>query len=329
MNKTKCLFVCLTAYNTTILKHVADELKDWDCWFTPIFYNDDIVVKIAKIFGVFKRALESQKKTIEKMHQLCVNIDFEAKQTYDIIVLGNDFYIPEKLNRFQPKVLVQEGWLWPYGIKRWLVANTFLPVIFAGASGSGLSKSYEFYCVASDKYKELGIKSGIPKEKIKVTGLPTLDSLLSTYKQNNISKQRDEFVLLTTHPGREYFEGENRKKLLLKTRKIANKRPIIVKLHPNENINRAKKEISFWLPEAKVLINNDVNQLIADCSVLITTYSTTIYYALLLGKEVYCDYPIEKVKEFLPIQNGVSAKKIADICREAISKNIINNNLNE
>ena len=59
--------------------------------------------------------------------------------------------------------------------------------------------------------------------------------------------------------------------------------------------------------------------MIANCDVLITRFSSTIFPALALGKEVYCDIDIENIKSLTPIQNGgTSAKVIANIARELL-----------
>ncbi len=54
--------------------------------------------------------------------------------------------------------------------------------------------------------------------------------------------------------------------------------------------------------------------MIANCDVLITRFSSTIFPALALGKEVYCNIDIEEYKKIIPIQNGgTSAKVIAEV----------------
>ncbi len=55
--------------------------------------------------------------------------------------------------------------------------------------------------------------------------------------------------------------------------------------------------------------------MIANCDVLVTRFSSTIFPALALGKEVYCNIDLEDIKRLFPIQNGgTSAKAIASSC---------------
>jgi hypothetical protein len=252
------------------------------------------------------------------MEKMGLRLDIGATHRYDIIVLGNDFFIPQDLRSRQPKVLIQEGWVWFREWRRWIAEHTPLPPWFAGANGAGLSRNYEYFCVASQGYKELFVRSGIEDHRVVVTGLPTLDAVERDFKHLVDDTRESNFVLITTHPGREYFDGENRRKLLAKGRTIAQGRPIIVKLHPHEDHVRATREVSAWLPEAAVIVDADVNKLIANCSALVTTYSTTVFYALLLGKEVHCSHPINEILRLLPEQNGQAAQRIADVCRTAL-----------
>ena len=59
--------------------------------------------------------------------------------------------------------------------------------------------------------------------------------------------------------------------------------------------------------------------MIANCDVFITKYSSTIFPAFVLGKEVHCAFDNDELKILAPIQNdGTSAKNIADVARELL-----------
>ncbi len=317
----RCLFVCTTGYNASVLRLVASALHDWDCWFSPVYSAHNLTYRFVSKLGIIKHTTLNPyylKKVIQSMEGLGLRMDIGAKNSYDLIVLGNDFYMPQDLRSRSPKVLVQEGWVWTKNWRRWLCEHTFLPPWFAVGDGIGLSRNYDYFCVASQGYKELFKQSGIDEHRLVVTGLPTLDAVEQDFAHFVDETRESKFVLVTTHPSREYFEGENRKQLLMKARRVAKGFPIVVKLHPNEDFVRATREIAEWLPEAKVVVDVDVNYLIANCSALVTTYSTTIYYALLLGKDVYCSYPTNEIRKLLPEQNGQAAHRIAKVCRTAV-----------
>ncbi|MBU3741503.1 MAG: hypothetical protein FGM24_04365 [Candidatus Kapabacteria bacterium] len=102
---------------------------------------------------------------------------------------------------------------------------------------------------------------------------------------------------------------------------IACGRTLVVKLHPNESIERATDEIRRHAPEALVYPTGDINAMIAHCSALITRYSSVVYVGLALGKEVHSSFPLQQLRQLTPIQNGGrSAANIAAVCREAMAE---------
>lgn len=119
---------------------------------------------------------------------------------------------------------------------------------------------------------------------------------------------------MCTSDARETFKYENRKKFIRDCVKIANGKKIIFKLHPNEKIDRATKEIEKYAPGSLVYSTGNTNHMIANCDVLITQYSTTSFVGLILGKEVHSYFDLEELKKLLPLQNnGTSAERIARI----------------
>ena len=61
-------------------------------------------------------------------------------------------------------------------------------------------------------------------------------------------------------------------------------------------------------------------EMIANCSVLITKFSSTAYVGLALGKQVYSDFDIDDLRQKLPIQTGTAAEAIADVCRGLLNR---------
>jgi hypothetical protein len=95
---------------------------------------------------------------------------------------------------------------------------------------------------------------------------------------------------------------------------------MIFKLHPNELYERGLQEIKENTPEGTLVFQSGkTNEMIANCDVLITQYSTVAYVGLGLGKEVYSYFDMEELKRLQPLQNdGTSAQNIAEICRNFI-----------
>lgn len=320
MDTVRCLFLCTTAYNACAFQQVAGALPGWDCRFSPFNVLPTPTYRLLDHIGFIGKtplAANLRESVALRIRELGLPLDMDRRGPYDLVVLGNDFFVPEDIREISPKVLVQEGWLWPYHWRRRLVTTLHLPPLFASANGSGLSRGYTYFCVASEGYRN-ALASKICPDKLIVTGLPLLDHV-----QRDLGSLIDDismdFVLLATHPGREYYEGERRRALLRKTRVVAAGRPIVVKFHPHEKQGRALQEIEKWLPEAQVVTNADVFALIANCAALVTTYSTVIFYAMLMGKPVFCSYATDKIEELLPEQNGEAAYRIAEVCRRAVA----------
>jgi hypothetical protein len=193
----------------------------------------------------------------------------------------------------------------------WLVKYLNFPRYSASTAATGLSDFYDLFCVASEGYKKMFIKNGIKENKIVVTGIPNFDDL-KQYEGNNFPYHG--FALVATSDARETFKIEDRKGFIKSAIKIAAGRQLIFKLHPNENFDRATKEIKNLVPDAIVLTSGDINEMIANADVLITQYSSCVYTGLALGKEVHSYFKIEELKLLSPIQNGgVSAKIIANV----------------
>lgn len=115
---------------------------------------------------------------------------------------------------------------------------------------------------------------------------------------------------------RETFKPDNRRQFLKKAVAIANGRSLIFKLHPNEKVDRAVREIKEVVPDALIFTDGPIEPMIANCDVLITQYSTVVYTGLALGKEVHSYFDVGMLRRLTPIQNGgKSAGNIADVCR--------------
>ncbi|HEX2786969.1 MAG TPA: hypothetical protein VHP32_03625 [Ignavibacteria bacterium] len=313
----KILFICGSMNQTTMMHQIAQNLSDYDNYFTP-YYSDGIVRAAAKTgildFSVLGGKFKTQ--TLEYLYNNKLKIDSEGKDNnYDLVVTCSDLIVPKNI-RDKKVILVQEGMTDPENLAYYIVKTLKLPRYFASTSVTGLSDAYDIFCVASEGYRELFIKKGVRPEKIAVTGIPNFDNCRQ-YLNNSFPYRN--YVLVCTSDMRETYKYENRKKFILEAVKIANGRQIIFKLHPNEKFERAKKEVDKWAPGSLVFQTENTNHMIANCDVLITRYSTVVYVGIALGKEVYSAFDIKDLKRQAPIQNGgMSASNIARICREML-----------
>ena len=114
---------------------------------------------------------------------------------------------------------------------------------------------------------------------------------------------------------------ENRPKLIRKVVRIADGRQIIWKLHPNENVTRARAALAQFAPTARVYESGNAEEMIANCDVLVTQFSSTAYVGLALGKQVHSYFDLDELRRLCPIQNGrTSARRIAEVCRGLLAQ---------
>lgn len=230
-------------------------------------------------------------------------------------VTGSDLLVQKNI-RNKKVVLVQEGMTDPENFMYYLVKWFKLPRYLASTSANGLSNQFDYFYVASEGYRDLFIRKGVRPEKIVVTGMPNFDD--EARHRNNDFPHKN-YVLVATSDARETFKLDNRRKFLKKAVAIANGRSLIFKLHPNEKIDRAVREIKEAAPDALIFSDGPTEPMIANCDVLITQYSTVVYTGLALGKEVHSYFDVAMLRRLTPIQNGgKSAGNIADVCRSLL-----------
>ncbi len=182
---------------------------------------------------------------------------------------------------------------------------------------TGLSDAYEAFCVASEGYRDLFIRKGVRPEKIVVTGIPNFDNCRQ-YLTNDFPYRR--YVLACTSALRETFRREDREAFIRRAVEIAGGRLLIFKLHPSENIGRATREIRTHAPEALVFATGIAEEMIANCDVLITRFSSTAFVGVALGKETYSDLDIDELRRLMPLQIDSAALNIANVCRRIIEE---------
>jgi hypothetical protein len=315
--KKHILFVCGSMNQTTQMHKIARMLPEYEHAFTP--YYCDGYTEIMRKLGLLEFTVAGSsfvKRAMEYLETNDLELDYQAsKRIYDLVVNCSDLNLPKNIRRSK-NVLIQEGMTDPENFFYYLwKLFPFFPRWIASTSTFGLSDQYEKFCVASPGYRDFFIRKGCKPEKIVVTGIPNFDNCVK-FLENNFPYTG--YVLVCTSDARETLKYENRKELILRAKKIADNRQVIFKLHPNERFGRAIREIERYAPGALVFTSGSAEEMIANCDVLITRFSSTIYVGLALGKEVYSDFDIDELRKMVPIQNNSSAQNIANICREVL-----------
>ncbi len=325
MARKRILFIGGSLNMTRMTHAVARHLQDeFDCWFSP-FYADGLfnivadntsILDFTALGGNFRR----QTDAYFRLHNLPIDYRGEARE-YDLYVATTDLLVPKNL-RNKPFILIQEGMTDPEGFMYHVVKRFRLPRYLASTSTNGLSNQYRYFCVASEGYRDFFIKKGVTPEKLIVTGIPNFDNC-SSFLNNDFPLHG--YVLVATSDARETYKFDNRKKFLRHAMDIADGRPMIFKLHPNEKFDRAIREIRQVVGDVAIYTDGNIDHMIANCEALICQYSTVVYTGIALGKEVHSYFDIDMLRQLAPMQNGgTSGNNIARVCRHILMGEPVN-----
>ncbi|MBS1910973.1 MAG: hypothetical protein JST22_03220 [Bacteroidetes bacterium] len=309
------LFICGSINQTSQMHAIAQHLPECDCYFSP-YYADGLFIEVIRRIGLTKSTVMGPKlasRCLAYLRTHDLQVDHEGRSRhYDLVVTCSDLVVPRNV-RGSKLILVQEGMTDPENLMYHLVRALRLPRYLASTSTTGLSHAYDYFCVASDGYREHFVRKGVSPDTIRVTGIPNFDNC-RTFAENDFPHRG--YVLVATSDARETFKLENRKRFILDCVAIADGRPMIFKLHPNENVQRATREVQRWAPGARVFATGNTNHMIANCDVLITKYSSVVFVGLALGREVHSYFDIGELRRLAPMQNdGSSGRAIAEVCR--------------
>ena len=314
----RILFICGSMNQTTQMHQISRHLTGYKQAFTP-FYCDGVQEAMRRLglleFTIIGAKLAARCHDYLRTSDLA--IDYQGRSgPYDLVVTCSDVFVQKNI-RGNRVVLVQEGITDPENSAFRLVKrHRSLPLWIAGTAATGLSDVYRAFCVASEGYRDLFIGKGANAEKIVVTGIPNFDNC-KRYRHNTFVHRH--YVLVCTSPLREIFRGEDRPSFIRDAVAIAKGRAMIFKFHPNEDPVRATKEVRRYAPGALMFTDGNAEEMIANCDVLITRYSSTAFVGLALGKETYSDFALDDLRRLLPVQNNAAAANIADVCRRVIA----------
>jgi hypothetical protein len=315
------LFIGGSLNQTTQMHQIACELLEHDHAFTP--YYVDGYLEACRRLGLIEFTVAGNKlraRCERYLREQGLPIDPHGRHgEYDLVVMSSDLTVPRNIRsrRTRGVVVVQEGILDPAGLPFALCRRLpFLPRWLAGTSTTGLSLCYEKLCVASEGYRDRFIANGVPAERIAVTGIPNFDDC-RRFEHNDFPHRG--FVLVCSSDARETFKRDDRRAFLRRCVEIAAGRQLLFKLHPNENVERATAEIRREAPSALIYSRGSAEEMIANCTVLITQYSSTVFVGLALGKEVYSYFDLAELKRLMPIQSRSAARSIAEVCRGVLA----------
>jgi hypothetical protein len=315
----RIFFICGSMNQTTQMHQISKHLSGYAHSFSPFYCHgfDEMLRRLGLTeFTIAGNMAVDRCRTYLQNHGL--PIDYQGKnRPYDLVVTCTDVYLQKNI-RDNRIVLVQEGIIDPESFMFRLARRlSFLPRWMADTGMTGLSNAYRAFCVASEGYRDFFIQRGASAEKIVVTGIPNFDNCRQ-YSTNDFPYRH--YVLACTSALREVFQREDREAFIRKAVEIAGDRPLIFKLHPIENIERATREIRACAPGAKVFATGSAEEMIANCDVLITRFSSTAFVGVALGKETYADFDMDELRRLMPLQNNSAALNIATVCRRVLEE---------
>lgn len=311
------LFIGGSLNQTTMMHKISAQMTDFKCYFAP-FYADGFIDWAARA-GLLEHSIlagQHHRSTLAYLKREGLPIDERGnKRKYDLVVTGTDLLVPENIRKTR-MALIQEGMTEEEDFAYTLVRKFNLPRYLANTAATGLSDAYDVFCVASQGYRQLFIHKGIDPAKIVVTGIPNFDNA-AAYLNNPYP--RHNYVLVATSSIRETGKFDDRDGFLRRVKELAGGREVIFKLHPNEDHARATREIRRYFATETICLNENINHLIANCSMMIAQNTSALYVALALGKPVYSYLDTNSLRRLTPIQNGGrSNERIAEVLRHLI-----------
>jgi hypothetical protein len=317
--KPRALFICGSVNQTSQMHKIARELPEVEARYSP-YYCDGVldVMRRLGMLGMTILGAPWRRDSMNYLEKHGLPVDLDGREgDYQLVLTCSDLVVPHNV-RATRLVLVQEGMTDPerfwYKTRKLL---PFLPLWACGTSGTGLSGLYDRFCVASPGYRDLFARKGADPARIVVTGIPNFDDC-QRYRQNDFPHR--DYVLVCTSDTRETLKFDNRKRFIRRCVEIAAGRPMIFKLHPNENWERNTREINRYAPGAQVLTKGSAEEMVANCAVLVVQYSTLAYVGLALGKETHAYADVDELRRLLPLQGGVAARNIAEVCRGLLAE---------
>jgi hypothetical protein len=318
-DKRRVLFICGSPNQTTQMHQIARALPEVEAWFTP-YFSDHWGIRLLVKLGLFEPTIMGFRRRgicLDYLNAHGLRVDLHGERNrYDLCVSCNDQALPTVLST-TPWVLVQEGIQegpnWRTQV--WRRAR-IIPRALATTATFGLSDRYTRFCVASEGYRRRYLAEGIAAEKLVVTGIPNFDNF-ERFRQNRFPHRG--YVLVCTSDARETLMGADRQEFLKQAVRVASGRQLIFKLHPNERVDRATREIRKVAPGSLIFAEGSAEEMVANCDVLFTEWSSLTFCGVALGKEVHSLHSVEEVKELLPVQHGRAAQEIGGVVRDLLS----------
>jgi len=282
--RKRIFFICGSMNQTTQMHQVSKHLPDYEHSFSPYYCHgfDEILRRLGLIeFTIAGNKVVGRCRTYLQNHGLF--IDYQERIRPTTWWLPARMYISRRTSETTGSYWFKRDYR--PGIHN-VSSRQTPPVPSTVDGGYGDDRSQRripgFLCRKRGIPRFLHPKRRAP-EKIVVTGIP--NSMTAAILHQRFSLQALRAGLHVTL--RELFRREDREAFIRRAVEIAGGRQLIFKLHPIENVERATREIIAHAPGAMVFATGSAEEMIANCDVLITRFSSTAFVGVALGKETY------------------------------------------
>ena len=310
--RNRILFICGSMNQTTQMHQISEHLPEHEQAFSPYYCDGptEILRRLGLIeFTIAGNKLAGRCRGYLQSHGL--PIDYQGRER--AVRPGGDLHgpVPSEEHPRQPDRAGPGGDHGP-GIAVRFISSSASGSFRAGWRARrrpGSAIAYRAFCVASEGYRDFFIRKGVRPEKIVVTGIPNFDDC-RRYRRNDFPYRH--YVLACTSPLREIFRREDRAAFIRRAVELAGGRRAHLQAAPErERRARHPRDPPARAGRARCSRPGSAEEMIANCDVLITRFSSTAFVGLALGKETYSDFDLDELRRLMPVQNGAAAPRIA------------------
>src|ERR1700758_2778241 len=103
--KKKILFITGSINQTTQMHQIADQLPEYDCWFSQIFTDSKFLKSVIKYTSVADSTVlagQFKRRSEEYLAQHNLQTDYGGKRNhYDMVVYCSDLIIADSLRKYK------------------------------------------------------------------------------------------------------------------------------------------------------------------------------------------------------------------------------------
>lgn len=266
------------------------------------YFRKDFKEKMAQYFGLSAIYVKSAKTMLEK------------DKPSSIIFISDRSAIEKSISIFANRLKIPTVLVSPNNIMSLDKTNEYNIADYVLVTGIHMKKEL--------------IKIGVNKRKIIIVGDLRLDNIhkrhfdrRKLFNKYGLDKNKKVIILISTYVSTAvpYNEKSNAFKLVNGGLKNLNNFQLVIKAHPNENIDVLRSQVKSWGIKGKVVSGN-LHELLYISDAIAQTFSMTGFEAAIFRKPIFIINPKETYEKLIPYLSGAAAIGIYD--EEEFSANL-------